>query len=55
MKKNENARLGAMHRTGDAAAANDNDDVARDVNAEAVARVLVGSVISNIGDESFRL
>jgi hypothetical protein len=55
MKKNENARLGASHRTGDAAAAKDNDEVARDINAVAVARDLAGRVIPNIGDASFRL
>ena len=55
MKKNENARVGATHRTGDAAAANNNDEVARDVDAVAVARDLADSVILNIGDASFRL
>ncbi len=55
MKKNENARLGAMHRTSDAAAANNNNKVARDVDAVAVARDLAGSVIPNIGDTLFRL
>jgi hypothetical protein len=55
MKKNENARLGAMHRTGAAAAANDNDEVARDIDAVAVAKDLAGSVIPNIADASFRL
>ena len=55
MKKNENARLGATHRTGDATAANDNDEVSRDVDAVAIARVLAGSVIPNIEDTSFRL
>ena len=54
MKKNENARLGAMHCTG-AAAANDNDQVARDIDAVAVAKDLAGSVIPNIADVSFRL
>ena len=55
MKKNENARLGAMHRTGGATAANDNGEGARDVNTVAVARDLAGSIIPNIGDALFRL
>ena len=54
-KKNENARLGVAHHAGDAAAANDNDEVARDVNAVAVARDIAGSVFPNTGDASFRL
>ncbi len=44
-----------MHRTGDAAAANFNDEVVRDIAAAAVAMDLVGIVIPNIGDASFRL
>jgi hypothetical protein len=56
MKKNENARLGAIHCTGAAAAAaNDNDEVAREIDAVAVAKDLAGSIIPNIRDASFRL
>ncbi len=44
-----------MHFTGNAATANINDEVARDIAAVAIARDLAGIVIPNIGGTPFRL